>query len=139
MTQYLDPDRAQFEQFKSLPRDEPIEMLNLVRFREHAKYADGEAVSGREAYSRYGKASAPVFSRCGGEIVWRGNPQVVLIGPADESWHTAFIARYPTASAFLAMVTDEEYRQAVKHRQAAVETSRLIRLQPVTTSDSFAD
>ena len=30
--------------------------------------------------------------------------------------------------AFLAMVTDEGYRQHVKHRQAAVEDSRLIRM-----------
>jgi hypothetical protein len=29
------------------------------------------------------------------------------------------------------MVTDPEYRELVKHRQAAVEDSRLIRMAPV--------
>ena len=39
-----------------------------------------------------------------------------------ESWDHVFIARYPNAGAFLAMVTDPVYQQAVKHRQAAVLT-----------------
>jgi uncharacterized protein (DUF1330 family) len=32
----------------------------------------------------------------------------------------SFIAEYPGGGAFLAMVTDPEYRELVKHRQAAV-------------------
>ncbi len=140
MSEYLDPEREQFERFKSLPRDEPIMMLNLVRFHESAQYPDGQSMSGAEAYRAYGAASAPVFARVGGEIIWRGRPEVVLIGPADEHWDTAFIARYPTAGAFLAMVTDDEYRAAVKHRQAAVLTSRLIRMASAESAGSqFAD
>ncbi|MEM9171179.1 MAG: DUF1330 domain-containing protein [Pseudomonadota bacterium] len=130
MTDYVDPERDAFEQFKALPRDVPVMMLNLVKFLPNAQYPDGgEPVSGAQAYKAYSKASAPVFERVGGTIVWRGKPEVVLIGPSDELWDIAFIARYPTASAFLEMVTDAQYRDAVKHRQAAVETSRLIRLQ----------
>ena len=34
----VDPERAQFDAFKALPRDKPIEMINLVRFRDHADY-----------------------------------------------------------------------------------------------------
>ncbi|MEN7342635.1 MAG: DUF1330 domain-containing protein [Pseudomonadota bacterium] len=138
MTEFIDPDRDQFEQFKALPRDEPVLMLNLVRFRPQARYPDGEVVSGAKAYARYGEASSPIFERVGGRIVWRGKPQNVLIGPSDEQWHAAFIARYPTASAFLEMVTDEAYRSAVKHRQAAVKTSRLIRMAELPVTDQFA-
>ncbi len=43
----------------------------------------------------------------------------------------SFIAEYPGGGAFLAMVTDPEYRELVKHRQATVEDSRLIRMAPV--------
>jgi hypothetical protein len=43
----------------------------------------------------------------------------------------SFIAEYPGVGAFLAMVTDPEYRELVKHRRAAVEDSRLIRMAPV--------
>lgn len=145
MTQdlHVNPERAAFDLFKSLPRDEPIWMLNLVRFRAMALYPPDhpDANSGRtgaEAYSAYGRTSQPIFARVGGEVVWRGAMQVVLTGPAQERWDTIFIARYPTAGAFLAMVTDAEYRIAVQHRTAAVETSRLIRTQSLPLTDGFA-
>jgi hypothetical protein len=35
------------------------------------------------------------------------------------------------------MVRDPIYREAVKHRQAAVEDSRLIRIQPGKTAGGF--
>lgn len=138
MSRHVDPERSQFEAFKFLPRDEPIMMLNLLRFREKAKYEDGLEVSGAEAYASYGRESAPVFQRVGGEIVWRGWPEVTLIGPQDEQWDLVFIARYPTAGAFLDMVTDPVYREAVKHRQAAVLDSRLIRTTEAAAGQGFA-
>ncbi|SDC38823.1 DUF1330 domain-containing protein [Ruegeria marina] len=142
MTGYIDPDRAQFEAFKALERDHPIEMLNLVKFRERAAYPQGHALagtglSGAEAYRNYGRETAPVIARLGAAIVWRGTFQTVLIGPEGEVWDEMFIARYPNAHAFLEMVTDPAYRQAVIHRQAAVETSRLIRTKPAAGGTSF--
>lgn len=125
---HIDPTRENFEAFKALPRDQPVDMLNLVRLRDRADYTDGRKLSGAQAYAEYGKRSAPVFQRVGGEIIWRGEPQVMLIGPPDALWDIAFIARYPAASAFLEMVTDPVYQsEAVPHRQAAVRDSRLIR------------
>lgn len=143
MTQYRDTDRAQFDLFKSLPRDTPINMLNLVRFHDSAQYPAyhalaGKALTGAQAYANYGAASAPVLARVGGNIVWRGGFEMSLIGPAEEHWDAMFIAHYPTAGAFLAMVTDPEYQRAVLHRQAAVSDSRLIRTQPLPPSDVFA-
>ena len=35
---YIDPTREAFDLFKQLPRDEPINMLNLLRFNEDAAY-----------------------------------------------------------------------------------------------------
>ena len=135
MTRHVDPAPAAFDAFKALPRDAPIQMINLVRFRASAAYPDDHAQAeagwtGAEAYRRYGKESGPIFARVGGKIIWSGSPELILIGPTDEHWDTAFIAQYPTASAFLEMVTDPDYRRAVIHRQAAVETSRLIRCRP---------
>ena len=139
---HVDPTRPQFEAFKALPRDGPIEMLNLVRFRETAAYEAGhplagKGLSGAEAYANYGRDSGPVFRRVGGRIVWRATMETVLIGPEDERWDAVFVARYPTAGAFLEMVTDPVYREAVKHRQAAVATSRLIRCAPGEGADAF--
>jgi uncharacterized protein (DUF1330 family) len=138
MANYIDPERDQFEAFKALPRDEPVMMLNLLRFRDKAAYADGRDVTGAEAYAAYGRESAPVFQRVGGRIIWRGRPEVMLIGPAYKRWDLAFIARYPTAGAFLEMVTDPQYREAVKHRQAAILDSRLIRTSEAEAGQGFA-
>ncbi len=132
---HVDPTREAFDAFKALPRDTPLNMLNLLRFREIACYPDGhehagKGWSGARAYQEYGTTSAPIFRRVGGSILWRGHFETVLTGPADEQWDAAFIAFYPNADAFLAMVTDPDYRLAVVNRQAAVLTSRLIRFAP---------
>ncbi|SPJ30179.1 DUF1330 domain-containing protein [Falsiruegeria mediterranea] len=141
-TKYIDPEREQFEAFKALDRDQPIEMLNLVKFRERAAYPAehplaSAGLTGAEAYSNYGIDTAPIIMRLGASIVWRGSMQAVLIGPSDEHWDEVFVARYPTAHAFLEMVTDPDYQRAVIHRQAAVETSRLIRCAPAAGGKAF--
>jgi hypothetical protein len=63
----------------------------------------------------------------------------VLTGPSDERWDLAFIAEYPNAGAFLAMVTNPGYREHVKHRQAAVADSRLIRFSPFAPGKGFGE
>ncbi|MEL7274141.1 MAG: DUF1330 domain-containing protein [Pseudomonadota bacterium] len=137
MDSYLDPDRDRFQAFRDLPRDEPADMLNLVRLRKNAQYEDGRVATGAEAYKAYGVASAPIFSGVGGSIIWSGDPRFMVIGPEDEVWHVAFIARYPSAQAFLDMVYNPDYQAIVHHRQAAVETSRLIRMTPRETGRAF--
>ena len=142
MTGFVDPDRTQFDAFKDLDRDQPIEMLNLVKFRDIAKYpADHELadakLSGAQAYGRYGAETAAIIARIGASILWRGSYQSTLIGPQDETWDEVFIARYPTAHAFLEMVTNPDYQKAVVHRQAAVATSRLIRCAPARGGEAF--
>ena len=101
---YIDPTREEFAQLRALPRDHPIEMLNLVRLRDSANYPDGREATGAEAYAAYGRESGPIFRKVGGKIVWSGDPQFMVIGPPQERWDIAFIARYPTGQAFLDMV-----------------------------------
>jgi uncharacterized protein (DUF1330 family) len=117
-------------------------MLNLVRLRAQADYpADhplhDAGLSGEAAYASYGKHSAPVLAKVGGSILWRGAFRSTLIGPADETWDHVFIAQYPSAHAFMAMVKDPDYAKAVVHRQAAVIDSRLIRNAPAETGNVF--
>ncbi|NNC72317.1 MAG: DUF1330 domain-containing protein [Sphingomonadaceae bacterium] len=139
---HVDPSRANFDGFKALDRDQPIDMLNLVRFRDTAAYPGdhplaAERLTGAEAYANYGSESGPVFARVGGTVLWSGEPQAMVIGPEAEIWHTAFVAHYPNAHAFLEMVADPDYQKAVIHRQAAVETSRLIRHKPRDAGEGF--
>ncbi len=137
MAGFIDPTKESFAAFRAADREGPIHMLNLVRLRERAVYQDGRTVSGAEAYAVYGRESLPVFSRLGGSIVWSGRFELMLIGPPAERWDRCFIARYPSVSAFVEMIRDPVYREAVKHRQAAVEDSRLIRLAPGAAGTGF--
>lgn len=139
MTGYVDPTKETFAQFRDDDREGPIHMLNLVRLKPQASYADGRSTSGAEAYAAYGRESGPVFARLGGRIVWQGKFEWMLIGPRDEHWDHVFIAEYPSVAAFVAMIRDPVYRDAVKHRQAAVDDSRLIRLRPMAPGAGFGE
>lgn len=142
MTTYLNPTREAFDFFKSLPRDTPIHMLNLIRYREKAEYPEDHPLAakdwtGRQAYAEYGRTSGPIFARVGGRIVWRGKWEAMLTGPDDKHWENAFIAAYPNAAAFLEMITDPDYQKAVINRSAAVLDSRLIRFAPGKVGEGF--
>ena len=129
---YIDPSRENWALFKSLPRDTPIRMLNLIKFHDLAQYpADhpdhGKGVTGRDAYRTYAEGFRAVAERLGAKMVWQGDLECVVTGPADE-WDEAFVMGYPDSVAFLAMVTDPGYKaDVVAHRTAAVKDSRLIR------------
>lgn len=141
---YIDPDRQAWEVFKSLPKDQPIQMLNLIRLKPRAEYPPGHPdhgkdLSGLDAYRAYGRTTAHIFKRVGGRQVWVGKPQAMVTGPQAEAWDLAFIAEYPTSGAFIEMVRDPEYRELVQHRTAGVADSRLLRLAPVTPGEGFGE
>ena len=140
----IDPTREQFKAFMTAPQDTPIHMLNLIRLRPLAAYPEdhpnhGKGMTGLEAYRAYGRTSADVFKRVGGVQVWVGRPEVVLTGPMEETWDLAFIAQYPSSLAFAEMIRDPGYKEHVKHRQAAVEDSRLIRFLQLEPGEGFGE
>ncbi len=134
MAGFVDPDRDNWQTFKDLPRDRPIHMLNLIKFRDLAEYPEGhpdhgKGRTGREAYAIYKAGFQRVADADGAAMVWQAPIECAVIGPADE-WDDAFVMGYPDSKAFLAMVKNEEYvRDVVPHRTAAVADSRLIRFQ----------
>ena len=139
---YIDPSPANFAAFKDLARDTPINMLNLLLYRDLAEYPEGHAHagkgwSGRRAYEEYGITSGPIFRKLGGQIIWRGRFETMVTGPEVRTWDDAFIAHYPNAGAFFAMIKDPEYQLAVVNRTAALADSRLIRFAPGEAGEGF--
>lgn len=144
MSGHIDPEREAWDIFKTLPRDQVIHMLNLVKVKPLATYPEGhpdhgKGLSGLEAYRVYGRTTAHIFQRLGGRQVWAGKPRVMVTGPGSETWDIAFIAEYPNSQAFIDMVRDPEYRELVVHRTAGVEDSRLLRLDPITPGEGFGE
>jgi uncharacterized protein (DUF1330 family) len=139
----VNPTREQFKAIFSLPLDAPVQMLNLLRFNQTARYAPddpeyhAQPVSGRAAYEKYSQEATAAFTAAGGKQVWIATPELVLIGPAEHTWDLAFVAFYPTAQAFVDMVRNPDYQHATRHRTAAVADSRLIRCAPAMPGTTF--
>lgn len=131
---YVHPDREQFAALLALDTDDPIHMLNLLRFHAIAQYADAQDLDksgagpcrGIDAYARYSKAVRPLLEKAGGQVVANWVPQLTVIGPQDLSWDQAFVVRYPSKQAFLGMINEDAYKAAALHRTAALADSRLI-------------
>lgn len=109
------------------PKDQPVVMLNLLRFRDRADYPDDAPErTGREAYSLYMAEAAACVKAVGAEVIWSGRSVGSLIAPPDESWDQVLLVRYPSIDAFMAMIESPEYKGVVKHRTAAIRDSRLV-------------
>ena len=130
MSGHVDLVKEQFFALRESQHQGAVHLLNLIRLREHADYPDGRQSSGVEAYQTYGRASEPVLNRLGVKIIWEGQLESMLIGPANETWDLCFIAEYPSVQAFVEIIRDPVYREAAAHRKAAAEDSRLIALKP---------
>ncbi|MCD6667280.1 MAG: DUF1330 domain-containing protein [Hydrogenophaga sp.] len=123
----------QLQVLDTLPPDQPVVMLNLLRFHDRAAYADtdqAEPCSGREAYKRYSQTSLQTIAAVGGRVIFGGKAHEALIAPQGEGWHQAFLVQYPSPAAFRAMMAMPQYQACVHHRTAALADSRLIPLSP---------
>lgn len=109
------------------PQNQPVVMLNLLRFRDKADYSDeAPELSGREAYQLYMREAAASVSAVGAEVIWSGRSVGSLIAPPEESWDEVLLVRYPSIDAFMAMIESSEYKGVARHRTAAVQDSRLV-------------
>ncbi|MDO8331959.1 MAG: DUF1330 domain-containing protein [Fluviicoccus sp.] len=113
--------------FAGIPLDTPVVMVNLLRFREVAHYKDGPAAwSGREAYRRYSEVALVKLAEIGAEVIFMGDAKGSVIAPPEESWDEVLLVRYPSIQVFMGMMASPDFREASKHRTAALEDARLI-------------
>ena len=108
--------------------NEPVVMLNLLRYRERAEDGHGvDGLSGRDAYAVYGRHFAEdMHPKYGGEPIWMGRAHHSIIG--EEEWDIVILVRYPTRKQFVEMISDPDYQQIAPMRAAALEDSRLVEM-----------
>ena len=120
------PNQIQ-EAISRIPRGVPVVMLNMLRFRDMAKYPDRKStISGRDAYAEYSKKAIGHLKKVGAKLIWFGEARASVIGPQDEYWDQVFLVRYPSVEKFIEMIESESYQEIVTHRSAALKDSRLI-------------
>lgn len=130
----INPTRAALAELEAQPA-QPVEMLNLLKFRETARYPDGRAGgSGAEAYQRYGRVAATTVFRLGGSLPFIGRYLTVLAGAdgEDEAWDEVALMRYPQPAAFLHMIHNRRYCEALAHRDAGLADTVLIASTPAS-------
>jgi uncharacterized protein (DUF1330 family) len=117
---------GQFAALAAPPADEPVVMVNLLKFRP-----DG----GRESYARYGQEVAPHLQRVGGIVRYAGGAPTQVIGDDEKPWWDAIlVVEYPSPSAFIDMVTNEDLVKSHEFRANALDRGDLI-----ATSWTLAD
>ncbi len=125
----IEPTPEQIKKFLSYKKaDEPVYMLNLLKFKKKATYKNGEDISGREAYSRYASAFSQLVKdkKIEGGGTWGGNMNSWLIGQGEGEWDAIGIFKYPSAEVMIETVSSDEYRKIHKHRRAGLEGQLLI-------------
>lgn len=136
MSAFLDVSPQQGAHFFGNPKEGPVVMLNLLRFRERADYSHAPdlepegGISGQQAYRQYMLELEPLLVASGGELLFSGVADRFLIGPADEKWDFAMLVRQASQQRFLAFASDPEAQRITCHRTAAVADSRLLPLWP---------
>jgi uncharacterized protein (DUF1330 family) len=102
-----------------LDPDEPVVMLNLMKFR--TKSLDGQG-SGWEAYQRYSAHTVRLLKARGATILWAGDVHAVALGAlAAGDWDYAALVWYPRPAAFLDMMTSSDYAVGNVHRENGTE------------------
>lgn len=115
-----DPARLQ-ELMKPGPPG-PLFMVNLLKFKPRASYADGRAseLSGREAYMIYGRAVTEMLPKFGGRGLVALDVSFLSIGQVEELWDEVAIAMYPSRRAMIEMSMSRQWQQIAVHRTAGL-------------------
>ena len=120
---HLRPNKAQMEGFFEGDTETEITMLNLLKFKEKAEYEDGREtdLTGREAYSIYGKEVVEHLEKVGGKSVITGKVSRLMLGEVEDLWDSIALVRYPSRKAMVEMMMDSDYQESEKHRSAGLE------------------
>jgi uncharacterized protein (DUF1330 family) len=117
----LRPNPIQLAEF-ALGDDDPILMVNLLKFKDKAEYEDGRAtnLTGREAYEIYVTETREHLANVGAELILGGEVNRLLLGEIEELWDAFGVARYPSRKAMIAMARNPAYLESEKHRAAGL-------------------
>lgn len=131
-TNQIHPSPEQAKAFFSGEEDGPMCMVNLLKFKDKATYADGSEpdLSGRDAYLRYGMGVQACLAAVGGKARFTGFVTDLMLGEVEELWDMVAIAEYPSRTAMLQMVQSPEYQAITKHRDAGLAGQLNIRTKP---------
>ncbi|MEL7482503.1 MAG: DUF1330 domain-containing protein [Pseudomonadota bacterium] len=137
----ITPTPEQTAGFLGRDQDASIVMVNLLKFKETATYAEGtaefnETLSGAEAYMRYGVEVAKILASIGAKQLFAGTLPHFMIGDGD--WDMVALVRYPSRAAMIAMTQSDAYQAIHHHREAGLAHQDLIEVTELFSADQAA-
>lgn len=130
-------DREYGQRMFTMPpeQDGPVWMVNFMKYKEEATYADGtKGVSGQEADDKY--APIEILRELGAEVPFFGDVVLQLAG-TDVKWDRVGVVKYPTRAAFLGMQNRKDFQAKHEHKEAGMEFTFVIGCQPADLDDAF--
>lgn len=119
------PTPEQIKEFLSGTRDQPVVMLNMLRFKTKAE-ASHEGESGEQAHMRYGREMRDFVESHGGRFIWAGHVDSQLIGEGGEGFQFVSHMEYPSRQGFLKLAGDPHIAQTIgKHQDAGLASQWL--------------
>ena len=106
----IDPSGRDMKAFLAEAPDEPVTMLNLLRF------VDGGAARYAEYLAHFRRTAAPF----GAEIVYYGHGRAPVVAEPGQAWDAVLLVRYPSRKAFSDMVRDPDYQAGTHLRSGSV-------------------
>ena len=127
------PGKEQITSFFGGPENGPFVMVNLLKFKETAEYADGSDadLSGARAYARYGKGIQACLAAVDGRQIYAGPVTGLMIGEVEELGDMVALVEYPSLAAMQKMMSSPEYRAIEVHRKAGLAGQLNIRTNQI--------
>jgi len=113
-------------------RAETVVMVNLLKFKEKAVYADGRAtdLTGEQAYRLYAESMRGLLEDAGGRFVFSGEVESLLIGAVEELWDMVGLAEYPSPKALVEIASSPQFREIEVHREAGLAGQLNLAVRP---------
>jgi uncharacterized protein (DUF1330 family) len=126
------PDTARAMAFFGAAEDGLFVMVNLLKFKPRAEYADGtdSHLTGEQAYMRYGEEVRKLVEGLGGRLRYSGAITGLMIGEVEELWDAVALAEYPSLAAFREMAMSPAMHAIEHHRRAGLAGQLNIRTKP---------
>jgi len=116
------PNKEQIKGFMEPASEEPICMVNLLKFKEKAEYEDGRDtdLTGREAYALYEEGVKKLLQEIGGGIGFKGDVVRLALGEVEELWDVVALAVWPSRGAMFEVMQSPEMQAISVHRSAGL-------------------
>lgn len=119
----INPTGNGLKAFLAAGADEPVVMLNLLRFAE----------DGKTKYDEYVAHFTQHSATFGAKVIYFGYGDSPLVAEQGQDWDAVLLVSYPTRQAFSDMVRDPEYHAGAHLRTEALSEAVLQPTSPQTS------